>query len=118
MVRSGTARRLVIALALAAPVAVASGCAESREMVQRMGAPVGADVAERAYDRGYGVGRREGKRNGPADYTLHARDYDATTEKDYALGFRDGYSGSPNRYGEADTRDWLYGRDSDPDHSR
>jgi len=116
-------RRAVLAAlggaALLLPIALAGGCAQSREVAERMTAPVGAqDADERAYDRGYRIGQRDAKREQPSDYTLHPKDYDAATEKAFATGFRDGFAGRPNRYGAADTRDWLYGRNSDPDAPR
>ena len=116
-------RRVVFAalgvLVWVVPVALAGGCAQSREVAERMTAPVGAeDGEERAYDRGYRIGKSDSRRDRPSEYTLHPKDYDATTEKAFAAGFRDGFAGRDNRYGAGEARDWLYGRNSDPDGNR
>lgn len=107
-----TLRRRIAAIALSvAPLALGSGCAQTREVAQIMTAPVGAtDDAERAYDNGYRLGRRDAQREQPADPTRYADRYTPATERSFATGFRDGYSGRPNRMGKASTRDWVEGR--------
>jgi hypothetical protein len=104
--------RRIAAIALSlAPLAIAPGCAQTREVAQIMTAPVGAtDDAERAYDNGHRLGSRDAKREQPADYTRYAERYTPATERSFATGFRDGYAGRPNRMGKATTRDWVEGR--------
>lgn len=107
-----TLRHHIAALALSlAPLALASGCAQTREVAEIMTAPAGAsDESERAYDDGYRIGRRDAQREQPADYTRYAERYTPATERSFSTGFRDGYAGRPNRMGKASTRDWVEGR--------
>lgn len=102
--------------ALLALASLATGCAQTRDIAEVMTAPVGAaDDDERAYDLGHRIGRTDAQRERPADPALHRARHDPATEKAFATGYRDGYAGRANRNGAPATRDWLYGRNDDPD---
>jgi hypothetical protein len=99
--------------ALAAPLALAPGCAKDGDLRQTLVAPEGASREESAYDLGYRLGGRDLNSNQIADYARHDRSYGPATEQSFATGYRDGFSGAPNRYGAPEARQWM--RQADPD---
>lgn len=105
-----------IGAALLALAPLVSGCAQTRDLAEVMTAPVGAvDDDERAYDLGHRIGRSDAQHERPADPALHHARHDPANAKSFATGYRDGYAGRANRNGAPATRDWLYGRNDDPD---
>lgn len=109
-------RRLVTVAGMLGGIALSAGCATTGEFSQTFTAPLGADDGdERAYDLGHRLGRRDAAQERAPDYALHRKAFDPGSEQAFAAGYRDGYAGRGNRNGSPDTRDWLYGRSSDPD---
>jgi len=100
-------------VALAAPLAVAPGCAMHGQVRQKLVAPEGASVDESAYDLGYRKGARDLDTHQTADYARHNRSYGPATEQSFATGYSDGFSGVKNRYGAPEARQWM--RQDDPD---
>lgn len=95
-------------VALAAPLAIAPGCAtKDGELRQTLVAPEGATKDEAAYDLGYRQGGRDLNTRQTADYARHKRSYGPTTEQSFATGYSDGFSGAPNRYGAPEARQWM-----------
>jgi hypothetical protein len=99
-------------IALAAPLAIAPGCAKDGELRQTLSAPEGASQDEAAYDLGYRKGGRDLNTNQTADYARHGRSYGPATEQSFATGYRDGFSGAVNRYGAPEARQWMRQDDS------
>lgn len=100
-------------VALATPLAIATGCAPKGEIRGEMVAPQGAGKQEAAYDLGYRQGARDVDTHETSDYARHNRSFEAATEKSYATGYTDGFSGVRNRYGAPEARDWM--RQDNPD---
>jgi len=110
------AQKIIFLLGLvlfAAPLGIAPGCAKGGELRQTLGAPEGASSEEAAYDLGYRLGGRDVNSNQTADPARHNRSYGPATEQSFATGYRDGFSGAPNRYGAPEARRWM--RQADPD---
>lgn len=104
----------LLALALlAAPLGLAPGCVNDGKLRQTLGAPEGASSEEAAYDLGYRLGGRDLNSNRTADPARHHRSYGPATEQPFATGYRDGYSGAPNRYGAPEARQWINDDDSE-----
>lgn len=98
----------LLALALlAAPLGIAPGCVNDSKLRQTLGAPEGASSEEAAYDLGYRKGSRDVDSHETADYARHGRSYGPATEQSFATGYRDGFSGAPNRYGAPEARQWM-----------
>jgi hypothetical protein len=98
---------------LAAPLGIAPGCAKDGELRQTLGAREGASSEEAAYDLGYRLGGRDRNSNQTSDPARHDRSYGPETEQSFATGYRDGFSGAPNRYGALESRQWM--RQDSPD---
>lgn len=116
MKRTTIARKTISLLGLvllAAPLAIAPGCAKDGGLRQTLVAPEGASAEEAAYDLGYRKGVRDVNSNQTADYARHDRSYGPATEQSFATGYRDGFSGAPNRYGATESRQWMRGDGSD-----
>ena len=94
-------------VALAAPLALEPGCAKNGDLWQTLVAPEGASRDEAAYDLGYRKGGRDLDSERTADYARHHRSYGPATEQSFATGYRDGFSGAPNRYGAPEARRWM-----------
>ena len=94
-------------VALAAPLALAPGCARDGDLRQTLGAPEGASKDEAAYDLGHRLGARDLNSNPTADTARHTRSYGPATEQSFATGYRDGSSGAPNRFGAPEARQWM-----------
>jgi hypothetical protein len=94
-------------VALAAPLAIAAGCAKDGGVRQTLVAPEGASQDEAAYDLGYRKGGRDLNTHQTADYARHKRSYGPATEQSFATGYSDGFSGAPNRYGAPEARRWM-----------
>ena len=110
MKRMTIAPKLISLLALvllAAPLAIAPGCAKDGGLGQTLVAPEGASSEEAAYDLGYRKGGRDLDSERTADYARHHRSYGPATEQSFATGYRDGFSGAPNRYGAPEARRWM-----------
>jgi len=104
---------LLALVLLAAPLGIAPGCAKDGELRQTLVAPEGASSEEAAYELGYRKGGGDVTTNRAADYARHHRSYGPATEQSFATGYRDGFSGAPNRYGAPEARRWM--RQADPD---
>ena len=100
-------------VALTAALGLTPGCAREGKLRQTMSAPEGASPTEAAYDLGYRLGGRDVNSNRTSDYARHDRSYGPATEQSFATGYRDGFSGAPNRYGAPEARRWM--RQADPD---
>jgi hypothetical protein len=92
---------------LAATLGLTPGCATEGKLRQTMSAPEGANSTEAAYDLGYRLGGRDVNSNRTSDYARHDRSYGPETEQSFATGYRDGFSGAPNRYGATESRHWM-----------
>jgi len=110
------AQKIIFLLGLvlfAAPLGIAPGCAKDGELRQTLVAPEEASSEEAAYDLGYRKGGGDVTTSRAADYARHHRSYGPATEQSFATGYRDGFSGAPNRYGAPEARQWM--RQADPD---
>lgn len=92
---------------IAATLGLTPGCASDGELRQTLGAPEGASSEEAAYDLGYRLGGRDLDSNQTADPARHDRSYGPAAEQSFATGYRDGFSGAPNRYGAPEARRWM-----------
>ena len=116
MKRTMIAPKTISFLALvlfATPLGIAPGCAKDGGLRQTLVAPEGASSEEAAYDLGYRKGSRDVDSNQTSDYARHDRSYGPATEQAFSTGYRDGFSGAPNRYGAPEARRWM--RHDDPD---
>ncbi len=100
-------RSLLGLVALAAPLAIAPGCAKDGELRGELVAPQGASKDEAAYDLGFRLGGRDRNTDQTSDYARHDRSYGPASEQSFATGYRDGFSGVTNRYGAPEARRWM-----------
>lgn len=98
---------------LATTLGLAPGCAGDGGLRQTLSGPEGASSEEAAYDLGYRLGGRDMNSNRTSDYARHGRSYGPETEQSFATGYRDGFSGAPNRHGATESRQWM--RQDDPE---